>query len=111
MHRLMMLSTTYRQASTMTPSHEKLDPDNRWLARMPLKRMEAEAIYDSLLSTAGRLDETRFGPPDPVDARKDGLVTATKTDKGWRRRSTPFKNNRSKTKKISSAVLPSESAC
>src|SRR5207244_2176099 len=29
--------------------------------------------------------ETRFGPPDPVEVRKDGLVTAAKTDKGWRR--------------------------
>jgi hypothetical protein len=85
MHRLMMTSATYRQASTVTPRHEKLDPDNRWLSRMPLKRMEAEALYDTLLLVAGRLDETRFGVPDAVNARADGLVTAAKTDKGWRR--------------------------
>ncbi len=85
MHKLMMMSATYRQASVVTPAQEKADPDNRWLTRMPLKRMEAEVIYDSLLATSGRLDETRFGPPDPVDARKDGLVTAAKNDKGWRR--------------------------
>jgi RNase H-fold protein (predicted Holliday junction resolvase) len=52
---------------------------------MPLKRMEAEALYDTLLLVAGRLDETRFGVPDAVNARADGLVTAAKTDKGWRR--------------------------
>jgi len=85
MHRLMMTSATYRQASTMTPQHEKLDPDNRLLSRMPLKRMEAEAIYDTLLLVAGRLDETRFGTPDAVVAREDGLVTAAETKKGWRR--------------------------
>ncbi len=85
MHRLMMTSATYRQASTLTPTLEKADPDNRLLTRMPLKRMEAEVIYDSLLAVSGRLDETRFGIPDPVEARKDGLVTAAKTEKGWRR--------------------------
>jgi hypothetical protein len=85
MHRLMMTSAAYRQPSVLTPQHEKLDPDNRLLSRMPLKRMEAEVIYDTLLLVSGRLDEARFGPPDPVDVRKDGLVTAAKTDKGWRR--------------------------
>jgi hypothetical protein len=69
----------------VTPRHEKIDPDNRLLSRMPLKRMEAEAIYDTLLLVAGRLDETRFGAPDAVIARPDGLVTAAKTGKGWRR--------------------------
>jgi hypothetical protein len=85
LHRLIMTSTTYRQSSTVTPKHEKIDPDNRLVSRMPLKRMEAEAVYDSLLLVAGRLDETRFGVPDAVIARPDGLMTAAKTDKGWRR--------------------------
>lgn len=85
MHRLMMTSTTYRQASVVTPLHDKLDPDNRWLSRMPLKRMDAEALYDTLLLVAGRLDETPFGAPDAVIARGDGLVTAAGSDKGWRR--------------------------
>jgi hypothetical protein len=65
--------------------HLKLDPDNRLLSRMPLKRMEAEVVYDSLLKIAGRLDKTPFGPPDPVEVRADGLVTAAESDKGWRR--------------------------
>lgn len=85
LHRLLMTSTTYRQASTVTPSVAERDPDNLLLARMPLKRMEAEVVYDTLLHVSGRLDETRFGAPDPVEVRKDGLVTAAKTDKGWRR--------------------------
>jgi hypothetical protein len=85
LHRLLMTSSTYRQASIMSPEHEKLDPDNRLLSRMPLRRMEAEALYDSLLLVAGRLDETRFGPPDPVEVRADGLVMATGTERGWRR--------------------------
>ena len=42
---------------------------------MPLVRLDAEALYDSLLLVAGRLDETRFGPPTPSRSRADGLVT------------------------------------
>ena len=34
---------------------------------------------------SGRLDETRFGPPEPVQVRDDGLVTPISTEKGWRR--------------------------
>ncbi len=85
MHRLMMTSTVYRQSSTVSPILEKLDPENQLLSRMPLKRMEAEALYDSLLLISGRLDETRYGVPQPVLVREDGLVTPIETENGWRR--------------------------
>jgi mono/diheme cytochrome c family protein len=85
LHRLIMNSATYRQSSTVTAQHEKLDPDNHLLSRMPLRRMEAEVVYDSLLAVAGALDRTPFGPPDPVTARSDGLVTPREGDRGWRR--------------------------
>ena len=39
-----MTSSAYRQSSMQTPRHEKIDPDNRLLSRMPLKRMEAEGV-------------------------------------------------------------------
>jgi mono/diheme cytochrome c family protein len=85
MHRLMMTSSAYRQSSHIAPAHEERDPDNHLLARMPLKRMEAEVVYDSLLSVAGQLDLRRYGTPDPVEARKDGLVTPRRSERGWRR--------------------------
>lgn len=84
-HRLLLTSSTYRQASTLPATAEKQDPENRLLSHMPLRRLEAEAVYDSLLLVAGRFDETRFGPPDPVDARGDGLVTPLPTERGYRR--------------------------
>jgi hypothetical protein len=52
---------------------------------MPLVRLDAEALYDTLLHVSGRLDETRFGPADAVEARRDGLVTPAATPRGWRR--------------------------
>jgi Protein of unknown function (DUF1553)/Protein of unknown function (DUF1549)/Planctomycete cytochrome C len=84
-HRLLMTSSTYRQRSAVTPERQALDPDNRLYARMPLVRLDAEQLYDTLLLVAGRLDETPAGPPDAVEARPDGLVTPTGTARGWRR--------------------------
>jgi hypothetical protein len=85
MHRLMMTSSTYRQSSAVTPLLEKQDPENILLSRMPMKRMEAEVLNDTLLLISKRLDEGRYGLPQPVEVRDDGLVTPIETPKGWRR--------------------------
>jgi len=85
MHRVMMNSNAYRQLSAIRPAAEEVDPENRLLWRMPLKRMEAEVIRDSILAVAGRLHNSPFGPPDPVDVRPDGLVTSRESSDGWRR--------------------------
>ncbi len=85
LHRQIMNSSAYRQASRVQPATEEADPDNRWLSRMPLRRLEAEAVRDSLLSVAGQLDSTRFGKPDLVTVRPDGLVTSNRNEQGWRR--------------------------
>ena len=85
MHRLMMNSAAYRQVSAIRPQAETIDPENRLLWRMPLKRMDAEVVRDSILAVAGRLHDTPFGPPDPVDVRPDGLVTSREASDGWRR--------------------------
>jgi hypothetical protein len=58
LHRLILLSRTYQQASAdPTPA----DPENRLLAHMNRRRLEFEALRDSLLFVGGRLDETRGG--------------------------------------------------
>jgi len=85
LHRLMLTSATYRQSSAVTDDLERRDPENALYSRMPLVRLDAEALYDTLLLVAGRLDETRFGPADTVTARPDGLVTPAATERGWRR--------------------------
>ena len=57
-HRLIVLSATYRQAATTppTPAAMKADPDNRLLWRAPRRRLEAEAVRDSILTAAGTLN-------------------------------------------------------
>jgi hypothetical protein len=60
MHRLIMLSSTYQQSSAYRQDGISADPENRLLWRQNRRRLEAEAIRDSLLETAGTLDRT-FG--------------------------------------------------
>ncbi|MFO0964800.1 MAG: PSD1 and planctomycete cytochrome C domain-containing protein [Gemmataceae bacterium] len=66
MHRLMLLSATYRMSSVSTKEADAADPDNRLWHRMPIRRLEAEAIRDSLLAVSGRLDLKMLGPPVPT---------------------------------------------
>jgi hypothetical protein len=64
MHRLMVLSAAYQQSSH--PGRESLtaDPDNRLFSRMNRRRLEAEALRDSLMAVSGTLDLRTGGPAD-----------------------------------------------
>lgn len=64
-HRLVMTSTAYRQALRVIPP-DGTDPDNRLLSGMPLRRLEAETIRDSMLAIGGKLNTKPFGEPVPV---------------------------------------------
>ena len=63
MHRLIMLSSVYQQNSRTDANVLARDADNRLFGRMNRQRLEAEAIRDSLLAVAGRLDDKPGGPP------------------------------------------------
>jgi len=62
MHRLMVLSATYRQASAEDPAAKKIDPDNLLLWRQSPRRLEAEALRDAMLAVSGRLLPVEEGP-------------------------------------------------
>jgi hypothetical protein len=67
MQRMMVLSSTYRMSSLDSDARAaNFDPDNRLLHRMPMKRLEAEAIRDSILAVSGSLSERLEGPSVPV---------------------------------------------
>ncbi len=65
--RELILTQAWRRASN-APSDSR-DPDNRLLARFPLRRLEAEEIRDAMLAVSGRLDRTPGGPAVPARAR------------------------------------------
>ena len=75
MHKLLLLSATYRQQSTRSPAMDAIDPDNRWLARANLRRMDAETIRDALLHVSGDLKSTLSGPSVPISEDGEGRAT------------------------------------
>ncbi|WP_406693919.1 PSD1 and planctomycete cytochrome C domain-containing protein [Singulisphaera sp. Ch08] len=74
LHRLILTSTAYRQSSRRDPKLESVDPDDRLLGRMPVRRLEAEAVRDAMLAASGRLTPTMYGPPVPVAIDEAGQV-------------------------------------
>jgi hypothetical protein len=73
-----MRSTAYRQAAVDTessPAARKVDPENRLLWRQRLRRLEAEAVRDSLLAVSRQLDRTLGGPPVAAENQPDGRIT------------------------------------
>ncbi len=66
MHRLMVTSDTYKMASEVDPvaaaANIKADPQNAYLWHYRVQRLEAEPVWDSILSAAGNLDLTVGGP-------------------------------------------------
>lgn len=56
LHRLMVTSNTYRQASVPNAAAQAIDADNRLLWRMSPRRLEAEVVRDSMLAVAGKLN-------------------------------------------------------
>jgi len=59
--RLIVTSQTYRQASTFVADHADIDPENLLLSRQNRKRLDFEALRDSILQAAGTLDTTLYG--------------------------------------------------
>ncbi|MHB0959024.1 MAG: DUF1553 domain-containing protein [Pirellulaceae bacterium] len=62
LHRLIMLSQTYRQASTWDARWVQIDARSRYLWRYPPRRLTAEEIRDSILAIAGQLNREMGGP-------------------------------------------------
>jgi hypothetical protein len=81
MHRLIVMSATYRQSSGVSSELLRLDPENRLLARGPRRRLPAEAIRDQALFLSGLLNE-HLGGPSVYPYQPDGLwkEIATITD-------------------------------
>ena len=66
LHRLLTTSAVYRQRADGDPAYVAVDPDNKLLWKMNRRRLEFEALRDSLLAVAGRLDTTLGGRPEPL---------------------------------------------
>ncbi|MDA0203937.1 MAG: PSD1 and planctomycete cytochrome C domain-containing protein [Acidobacteria bacterium] len=74
LQRRIVLSSTYQMDSTASEQAKQVDPLNSLLAHMPVRRLEAEAIRDSILAVAGSLKPELGGPPIPphISEHQDG---------------------------------------
>ncbi len=75
LHREIMLSAAYRQASGHDKEKNAIDPDNRWLWRMNRRRLEVEAWRDAMLAVSGTLDLKCGGPPIDLGEQKNNRRT------------------------------------
>ena len=62
LHRLIMTSNAYRMSKQWNSDYGEADPANLLLWRVPYRRLEVEAIRDSMLAVSGRLNSQMFGP-------------------------------------------------
>jgi hypothetical protein len=86
-HRMILNSAVYRQKSDASVAQLAADADNRWFGRFPLRRLDAEAIRDSMLSASGELDLTMGGPYVSTKRNADGDVVVDESVDGAHRRS------------------------
>lgn len=78
LHRLLLTSAAYQRGSAATAAQRAQDPENRWLGRANARRLEAEAVRDSMLQVSGQLDLGSGGPAgDEVGTHRRSLYVQT----------------------------------
>jgi hypothetical protein len=82
LHRLIVTSATYRQASRASPALVARDPYNRLLARGPRFRVEAEMVRDIALAAGGLLSR-KVGGPSVFPPQPDGIWRNPYSDEKW----------------------------
>jgi hypothetical protein len=98
MHRLVLRSAVYRQASSvagpLSPDPQVVDPEDRLLWHFPLRRLDAEALRDTMLAVSGELDPRAGGPYVPTRRNAEGSVIVEETRDGAHRRSVYLQQRR-----------------
>jgi hypothetical protein len=84
LHRLILTSNAYRMCKRGNPEYARLDPEDRLLWRVPFKRLEAEAVRDSMLAVSGRLNQRLYGPTMYPEMPRGALEAHSDPDKVWK---------------------------
>ena len=82
MHKLIVMSATYRQTSTATPKALEIDQTNTYLARGPRFRLEAEMIRDTALQASGLLNP-KIGGPSVMPFQPSGIWDSPYSGEQW----------------------------
>ncbi len=101
-----VLSRAYAMSSKWDKSNAEVDPEVASMWRMPKRRLEAEAIRDSILMVAGVLDNTR--PNGSPVGKLEGLIRGRQLLRALEQTTTAVKNNRSVYLPVVRGNLPDE---
>lgn len=83
LHRLILSSNTYRMSKAWNSEYGAVDPENNLLWRVPYRRLEVEALRDSMLAVSGRLNAKMYGPSMFPFVPKEALAGSSDPDKIW----------------------------
>src|SRR5207244_1886566 len=84
LHRLIVSSNTYRMSKRSNAQYAAEDPEDRLLWRVPYRRLEVEAIRDSMLAVSGQLNPKMYGPSMYPFVPKEALAGHSDPDKIWK---------------------------
>ena len=93
-HRLIVLSRTYGQSSTVREDMAKVDVENTLLWRFPYRRLDAEAVRDSVLAVSGQLNPQMGGPGIYPKIAREVLEGQSRPGEGWGRFDEPQASRR-----------------
>ena len=84
LHRLILTSNTWRMSKASRTDYAASDPDDRLLWRMPYRRLEVEAIRDSILAVSGQLNPKMAGPAMKPPIAQAAIEANTDKESSWK---------------------------
>jgi hypothetical protein len=87
LHKLILMSRTYQQSSSVSTDAMLRDPNNDWFSRFDMRRLSAEEIRDSVLVANGRINRKLFGPSIYPELSSEVLASQSVPGKGWEKSS------------------------
>ena len=93
MHKLIMLSSTYRASSVADETALKVDPENRLLSRMPRRRLDADSLRDTILAVSGALN-LKMGGVGVIPPLTKEEILAARFPNLWPANPDPAEHNR-----------------
>ena len=84
LHRLILTSNTWRMSTRSNLEYAAADPENRLLWRLPYRRLQVEAIRDSMLAVSGQLNPKMFGPAMKPAIPAAAVEANTDKESSWK---------------------------
>jgi hypothetical protein len=108
LHRMMLMSQTYRQSSSGEAKSVASDPNNDYFSRFNVRRLSAEELRDAVLTVNGRIHWQQHGPSFYPDVSDDVKAGQSVPGKGWGKSTASDKARRSIYIHIKRSLIPPE---